>query len=257
MSNAADKPATASEPAENREPLSLEERQRRRTAAIEARVSELTEAAGGDLAKAERQAAGTIVLGSATTPLIIGTLMVLIALFLPHSGQVHGFDVLLFTDRADQFLTTMPERVFVWLYFIGGVLLAPATVISKSSLVAWVNWIIVSIGAFYCVLAVGMRNTRGPDEPGSGPAIGMYIAGIGMLIIVVALSSRLFRRTAVQAAMNRKRREAAGRDEESQAAQQVLRVGHPAVADYVIEDDRRQKAAARRKARAERAQKTD
>ncbi|AGP30934.1 Rv2732c family membrane protein [Corynebacterium terpenotabidum] len=225
----------------------LAERQRQRTAAIEARVDSLAEAAGGDLAKAERQAAGTIIIGSATVPTIIGILMVLVALFLPHSGEVRGFDVLLYTDRADEFLTTMPERIFVWLYFIGGVLLTPATLLSKSSLVAWVNWVVGGISVFYCILAAGMRNTRGPNEPGSGPSVGMFLAGLGMLIIVVALSTRIFRRTAVQAAMNARRRAAADRDEASQAAQQRLRVGLPAVTRDVYVDDRRQKAAARRR----------
>lgn len=228
---------------------SLAERQRRRDAAIAARVDSLTEAAGGDLAKAERQAAGTIVLGSAMTPMVVGVLMVLVALFLPHSGQVHGYDVLLFSDRSDQFLTTMPERIFVWLYFIGGILLTPATAISRSSLVAWVNWIVCGIGTFYCFLAVGMRNTRGPDEPGAGPSVGLFLAGLGMLVIVLSLSTRLFRRTAVQAAFNARRRAAADRDEDSKAAQQVLRAGLPKVPDDLFVDDRRQRAAVRRRRR--------
>lgn len=228
---------------------SLAERQRRRDEAIAARVDSLTEAAGGDLARAERQAAGTIVLGSATAPLVVGVVLVLVALFLPHSGQVHGYDVLLFTDRADQFLTTMPERIFVWLYFLGGILLAPATAISKSSLVAWVNWIVCGVGTFYCFLAVGMRNTRGPDEPGSGPSVGLFLAGVGMLVIVLALSSRLFRRTAVQAAFNARRRAAADRDEDAKAAQQVLRAGQPRRSENLLVDDRRQKAASRRQRR--------
>ncbi|AWT26039.1 hypothetical protein Csp1_12390 [Corynebacterium provencense] len=232
------------------EKLSVEERQRRRDEAVAARVDSLTEAAGGDLAKAERQAAGTIVLGSATAPLFFGVVLVLVALFLPHSGQVRGFDVLLFSDRSDEFLTTMPERVFVWLYFVGGLLLAPATAISRSSLVAWVNWVICGVGTFYCFLAVGMRNSRGPEEPGSGPSVGMFLAGLGMFVIVVALSTRLFRRTAVQAAFNARRRREADRDEKSKAAQQVLRVGQPPVPADRLVDDRRKRAAVRRQRRA-------
>lgn len=227
----------------------LAERQQRRREAIDARVDSLTAAADGDLARAERAAAGTIVLGSATVPLSIGILLVFVSLFLPHSGEVRGFDVLLFTDRASEYLTTMPERVYAWFAFVGGVLLAVATMVSRSTLVAWVNWVVCGIGAYYCVLAVGMRNTRGPDEPGAGPSIGLYLGGIGLIIIVIALSTRIFRRTAVQAAMNARRREAADRDEESQSAQQRLRVGQPPVTNVVVDDDRRRKAAARRRAK--------
>ncbi|WP_297004921.1 hypothetical protein [uncultured Corynebacterium sp.] len=237
-------------PAEGR--LSLAERQRRRTEAINARVDDLAEEAGGDLARAERRAAGTIILGAATTPLLIGILLVVAALFLPHSGEVRGFDVLLFTERSDRFLTTMPERIFVWLAFVGGILLTVATLISKATIVGWANWVVSGIGVFYCFLAVGMRNTRGPDEPGRGPGIGLWLAGLGLLVIVVALSTRIFRRTAVQAAINARRRAAADRDEASQAAQQRLRVGMAAVPRTVDVDDRRARATARRRAREER-----
>jgi len=231
---------------------SLEERQRRRTEAINARVDSLAEEAGGDLARAERRAAGTIILGSATVPLIIGILLVVTAFFLPHSGEVRGYDVLLFSDRSDQFLTTMPERIFVWLAFVGGILLTAATLISKATIVGWVNWVVCGIGVFYCFLAVGMRNTRGPEEPGSGPGIGLWLTGLGLLIIVIALSTRVFRRTAVQSAINTRRREAADKDEESLAAQQRLRVGMPAVPHTTDVDDRRARVAARRRAREER-----
>jgi hypothetical protein len=148
---------------------SLEERQRRRTEAINARVDSLAEEAGGDLARAERRAAGTIILGSATVPLIIGVLLVVIAFFLPHSGEVRGYDVLLFSDRSDQFLTTMPERIFVWLAFVGGILLTAATLISRATIVGWVNWVVCGIGVFYCFLAVGDAQHPWPGRAGIRP----------------------------------------------------------------------------------------
>lgn len=229
--------------------LSLEERQRRRLEAIDARVDILTKAADGDIARAERMAAGTIILGSATGPMLVGVFLVLASLILPHSGDVRGFDVLLFTDRASDFLTTVPERIFVWLAFIGGFLLTVATMASRSTLVAWITWAISGVGSFYCVLAIGMRNTRGPNEPGAGPSIGLFLSGLGLLLIVIALSTRLFRRTAVQAEINARRRIAADKDEASQAAQQVLRVGHVPEAETVLADDRRKKVAQRRRSR--------
>jgi hypothetical protein len=117
---------------------------------------------------------------------------------------------------------------------------------SKSSVVAWVNWAFAAVGAFYCVLAIGFRNSRPPTEPGSGPSIGLFIGGIGLLVIVFTLSSRLFRRSAVQSAINVLRRDAVHRDEDSRAAQQVLRTGLQPHDDAVVVDDRRARARARR-----------
>lgn len=228
------------------------EANRKRREAIDRRVTQLTEQSGGDLAKAERTAAGTIVLGRVTPWLATGLVMVFIAIFLPHSGEVFGYDVLLFSQRAEDFVTTMPERIYAWLALVGGVLLPLGTLFSKSSIVAWVNWAVAAVGTFYCVLAIGFRNSRPPTEPGSGPSIGLFVGGIGMLVIVLALSSRLFRRSAVQTAMNALRRESVHRDEDSRAAQQVLRTGLQPHDEAVVVDDRRARARARRRDRAER-----
>jgi hypothetical protein len=225
------------------------EANRKRREAIDRRVAELTEEAGGDLAKAERSAAGTIVLGRVTPWVAIGLVMVFVAIFLPHSGKVFGYDVLLFSQRAEDYVTTMPERIYAWLALVGGVLLPLGTLLSRSSLVAWVNWAVSAVGAFYCVLAIGFRNSRPPTEPGSGPSIGLFIGGIGLLVIVLALSSRLFRRSAVQSAINVLRRETVHRDEDTRAAQQVLRTGLQPHDEEVVVDDRRAKARARRERR--------
>lgn len=222
------------------------EANRKRRSAIDRRVTQLTQESGGDLAKAERSAAGTIVLGRVTPWLVIGLIMVFVAIFLPHSGKVFGYDVLLFSQRAEDYVTTMPERIYAWLALIGGVLLPLGTLFSKSSVVAWVNWAFAAVGAFYCVLAIGFRNSRPPTEPGSGPSIGLFIGGIGLLVIVFTLSSRLFRRSAVQSAINALRRDAVHRDEDSRAAQQVLRTGLQPHDDAVVVDDRRARARARR-----------
>lgn len=225
---------------------SREEINRRRAEALTRHLDDLERDSGGDLAVAERRAAGTIVLGSSLPALVIGAVVILVAIFLPHSGQVHGYDVLLFSQRSEDFVTTLPERVYIWLALVGGVLLTLGTVISRSSLVAWVNWALTGIGWVYAVLAIGMRQSRPPTEPGDGPSIGLVLGLVGLLIVFITLSSRLLRRGAVQKAIAARRHDAADRDEESRAAQLVLRTGLEAQHDTEIVDDRRAKVRARR-----------
>ncbi|WP_420099833.1 hypothetical protein [Corynebacterium sp.] len=219
----------------------------RRREALDRHVEELERDAGGDLATAERRAASTIVLGSSLPALVCGMVVVLVSIFMPHSGAVHGYDVLFYSDTAQTFVTTLPERIYVWLALVGGVLLTLGTVVSRSSMVAWFNWTLTGIGWFYAVLAIGMRQSRPPTEPGDGPSFGLVMGFVGMVIIFVALSSRLLRRGAVQKAIADKRRAAAGRDEESRAAQLVLRTGLAPREDLDLVDDRREKVRSRRR----------
>lgn len=228
------------------EPESREALNKRRVEALNKHVEELERSAGGDLAVAERRASGTIVLGSSLPVLVFGAVVVLVSLFLPHSGEVHGYDVLLFSDLAQTFVTTLPERVYAWLALVGGVLLTLGTVISRSALVTWVNWTLTGIGWVYGVLAIGMRQSRPPTEPGDGPGIGLILGFIAMVLIFITLSSRLLRRGAVQKAIAARRRDEAGRDEESRAAQLVLRTGLEPQHEAEVVDDRREKVRARR-----------
>lgn len=231
---------------------SREEINSRRAQAIDKHIAELQEQNGGDLRKAERAAAGTIVLGSSLPVLLCGGILMLVVLFLPHSGSVHGYDVLLNSERANAFVTTLPERIYSWLALVGGVLLTFGTVFSRSALVVWVNWIVSGIGWVYAVLAIGMRQSRPPTEPGDGPAIGLILGLVGLLLIFITLSSRLLRRGAVQKEIAARRRVLADADEESRAKQLVLRTGLEPVATEDLsqpEDNRRGRARARREAR--------
>lgn len=228
---------------------SREQRNKRRAAALAEYVDRLEKDADGDLAKAERNAAGTIVLGSSLPVLLCGAIVMLVVVFMPHSGEVRGYDVLLFSDRAQTYITTLPERVYMWLGLVGGILLTMGTVFSRSALVAWVNWALTGIGSVYSVLAVGMRQSRPPTEPGDGPAFGLIIGMIVMIILFITLSSRLFRRGAVQKAIEARRREAASDDEEAKAAQLVLRTGLEPQEETEIVDDRRDRVRARRRRR--------
>lgn len=203
----------------------------------------------GNLAAAERTAGKEVSIGGALVPMAAGMFAVLMAIFLPHSGKVFGFDVLFYTPRAEDFDTTMPERVYAWLAITGGILLVIGTIVSRSWLVAWVNWAAAGIGWWYSIFAVWMCQTRPVTSAGDGPSYGLYLGVAGMTIVFATMSAVLFKRSPLQRALARARREEAHKDEESRMAQQRLRTGlreREQATDIV--DDRRQRARARRRA---------
>lgn len=204
----------------------------------------------GDLKTAEKQAARDVNYQPFLPPLAIGLFGVVLAIFLPHSGEVHGYDVLFNSPVAQQFNTKMPERAFSWLALTGGVLLPIGTIVSRSWLVAWVNWFFAGIAWWYSAFAIWIRQSRPVTDHGEGPAYGLIIAAVSLTILFVTLSILLFRKTPLQKALAKARREEAHRDEKSRLKQQRLRTGlveREQINDFV--DDRRAVAAERRRAR--------
>lgn len=67
----------------------------------------------------ERLASKTVVINRQLPFFLLGMLGTLFAIFLPHSGSVYGFDVLFYSDRAQEMVTTWPERIYVWLALVG------------------------------------------------------------------------------------------------------------------------------------------
>src|SRR5699024_4510502 len=82
-------------------------------------IMEVTEAAESDIRDKDRALGRTLVIGRAY--LVSAVLVVLLAasLAFPHSDGVRGFDVLFFTEVAQQQQTSLPSFVFVLLCSVG------------------------------------------------------------------------------------------------------------------------------------------
>lgn len=215
-------------------------------------VDRSVEKSGGDINQAERTAARDINVTKHVPMLGIGVLLVVLAVFFPHSGDVYGYDVLLDSPKSQVFQTNMPERVYMILAVSGGIFLTIGTIVSRSWIVAWVTWAVVGIGWWYSVFAIWMAQTRPATHPGQGPAFGLIIGAIGMTILFLTLIGVLFARTPLQMALALARRQEADRSEESRLEQQRLRTGIEPREDAVIVDDRRARARARRAHRTDR-----
>ncbi|HIW95284.1 MAG TPA: hypothetical protein H9867_02170 [Candidatus Corynebacterium gallistercoris] len=201
-----------------------------------------------DLEGAERQAAKQVDYSRHLPFMALGLMIPLIGLFMPHSGQVHGYDVLFFSPTAEAFGTTKPERIYAWLC-VTALLLTVGTIVSRSWLVAWVNWAFAGVAWWYSVFAIWMRQSRPVTDPGEGPAFGLIMCLIGLTILFITMSGVIFKRNPLQLALAKARREEVSRDEEALRAQQRLRTGIEPRENAVIEDDRRARAKARRERR--------
>lgn len=204
----------------------------------------------GDLTAAEEKAAKMVDYRQQLPFMALGLMLVLVSLFLPHSRDVLGIDVLFNSPTAQKFQITMPERVYATLAVLGGVMLTIGTIVSRSWLVAWVNWAFAGVGWWYSVFAIWMRQSRPVTDPAGPPSYGLVIGAIGMTILFVMITWVLFRRNPLQRALAAARREEAHRSAEAQAAQQRLRTGveeWPKAELEDIVDDRRARAKQRRR----------
>ena len=173
----------------------------------------------------ERLASRTVVINRQLPFFLLGMLGTLFAIFLPHSGSVYGFDVLFYSDRAQEMVTTWPERIYVWLALVGGIFLPIGVIVSRSTLVAWVTWVVSGVGWVFGIFAIWMRQSRPPTEPGSGPSFGLIVGFAAIIVVFATISTVVFRRSVLQRVLAEIRREEADRDDEVRAAQQHLRTG--------------------------------
>ncbi|MFC2698389.1 MAG: hypothetical protein ACFN09_10445, partial [Bifidobacterium dentium] len=102
---------------------------------------------------------------------------------------VYGFDVLFYSDRAQEMVTTWPERIYVWLALVGGIFLPIGVIVSRSTLVAWVTWVVSGVGWVFGIFAIWMRQSRPPTEPGSGPSFGLIVGFAAIIVIFATIST--------------------------------------------------------------------
>ena len=193
---------------------------------------------------AEREAAKVVQVHNQIPLLAIGMMGIVMSIFFPHSGQVKGIDVLFFTPIAEAMVTTMPERIYIWLALVGGVFFTLGTIFTRQSLIAWLNWFLSGIGMAFSMFAIWMRMSRPPTEPGVGPSFGLIMGAVSSVIIFVTITTIVLRRSPLQIMLATARQEEANRTEEARFAQQRLRVGikNPGEQNSAFEDDRRARA---------------
>lgn len=165
-------------------------------------IKDATTAAESDMRDRDRRLGRTLVIGK---PYLASAVLVFLlagALALPHSEGVRGFDVLFFTDVAQQQQTSLPSHLFVLLYSVGTIGFGALMIMTQKWWAAGIAWGASCISVVYGVLAIWLRQSgRGanPDFEGFGaPGIGMYISEILVFGLALTLAGVVFARTPEQ-----------------------------------------------------------
>src|SRR5699024_9961329 len=174
-------------------------------------IMEVTEAAESDIRDKARALGRTRVIGRAC--LVSAVLCVLLAasLAVPHSDGVRGFDVLFFTEVAQQQQTSLPSFVFVLLCSVGSILFGGIMVIAQKWWAAAIAWGSSCVAVVYGMLAIWLRQSgRGPNpdfEGFGGPGIGIYLSVILVLALALALAGVVWARVPEQRSVEESARE--------------------------------------------------
>lgn len=203
------------------------------------------------LREQERKAASDLHLGMAVIPMMISAVALVVTFFLPHSGNVLGFDVLMDSDIAQANHTAAPERIYT-IFVVLGVLLTIATLLSRTTVVAFVTWAVSCVQAVYSIFAGWMRQSRPVELGGEGINYGLMIGIFFSMVLAITMSIMAFRRSNLQKAIAAARRKHADSDPVSQAQQVYLRSGlmPNTSTDVSVVDDRRARARARNQKKA-------
>lgn len=165
-------------------------------------IMEVTRQAESEMRQKDRVLGRTLVIGKPYLASVVLIVLLAMALLLPHSSGVRGFDVLFFTDVASAQETSLPSHLFVLLYSVGTIFFGALMIITQKWWAAGIAWCATCVAAVYGVLAIWLRQSgRGadPDFVGfGGPGIGIYLSEILLFLLIGALAGVLWSRTPEQ-----------------------------------------------------------
>jgi hypothetical protein len=164
-----------------------------------------------DIETAERRVAREIDPGARALVVAIGVCVLLASFVLPHTGNVRGWDVLFGGDEASAAAVALPLRLFGWLVLVFGVGFSMLALLTRLWAVAWVALAGSAVASAVGLLAVWSRQTVAEGYP--GPAVGLVVAWITVIVLTFHWARVVWSRTAVQLAAEEDRRRAASQDQ--------------------------------------------
>ncbi|AKE41410.1 hypothetical protein UL82_06220 [Corynebacterium kutscheri] len=202
-----------------------------------------------DYAELEKQAAARINLSSYQWFLVGAVVTFLVGLFLFHSGDVRGYQVLFFSDAASQARIKIAEYIFVFIASIATVIFAGLTLITRRMICAYFAWLLGGIAMLVSLLGIWMRIQSHAVDGDPGLGIGFIVEVIAVIVMIYALSCTIFARSEDQLRAQEERLHNEKMDAVGQAQQAVFTSRDyldPETNPLLIDDCRRQ-AALRRK----------
>ena len=189
--------------------------------------------------QAERRIAKTMDLRNQVIPLIIAVVFYVAWLILPHSGGIHGFEIITFSSAARENMS-IAEFVFAILSTLGVGLCTTVTLITRRTVFGLIGWMAVTVAFAYSLFMVWMRGTRA-----DGAEIGMWCGIISAGIATFAFSLVALRRSPEQLEAAQRAYEAAAKLDSVGQAQMDIRKDAAPEENELLVDDRRARAAER------------
>lgn len=158
----------------------------------------------GDIEAIERRMAREFEPGPRALVIAVLVFVVLLSLLLPHTGGAKGFDVLVSADTSVRAGVALPSRVFTWLALVFSVGFSMLALMTRRWALAWVALAGSAVACPIGMLAVWSRQTAA--EPYPGPAIGLIVGWIAVIVLTFHWARVVWSRTAVQLAAEQERR---------------------------------------------------
>ncbi len=177
--------------------------------------AEVFESYHDDLAAVERKIAGEIDPGYRAMVVAGAVFVLLLTLILPHAGHTRGLDILFSDNTASRDHIGLPSRVFQWFVLIFGIGFSSLALLTRRWTFAWIAVAGSAVGSVFGVLSIWHRQTPGlGNYRGAGPAIGLILGVLAMILLTFHWVRVVWSRTAVQLEAEEQRRIAAAAEEE-------------------------------------------
>lgn len=158
-----------------------------------------------ELKDAERRVAREIDPGMRAVVVAVLVFVLLIGmLLLPQAGDARGVDILAYNDKAQAIHAALPHRLFCWLVLVFGIGFSMLALLTRRWGVAWIAVAGTALACPLGMFAVWSRQTAPAGLP--GPAIGLYITWIAVLLLTFHWIRVVWSRTAAQLADEEHRR---------------------------------------------------
>ncbi|MDY5785990.1 MULTISPECIES: hypothetical protein [unclassified Corynebacterium] len=193
----------------------------------------------------EREASKSMHLGTSRWVLAGCVVAYIVALFLPFAGTASGWQILCATAAADEVQTKLTEFAFVWISFLGLVVLTSLVVATRRFVFAAPAWMACGIALLGSVLAIWLRRTSSTFDAGFHHGPGIYLAIAAVAVAVIAYIPVVFGRSAQQEEIARLRARTDQRDDVAIAQSDAT--NSRGEANPLLVDDRRARAAERHK----------
>lgn len=189
------------------------------------------------LAEQERHAARHVTLGTYKIPLIAAVVIWVVYLFVPHAGDIPGWQVTFLTPAAHQAGIKVTESVYAVLMALGVGVLTTITLVTKNAKVALAAWLLSGMALMVSLLGLWLRQL---DDASLPMGIGFPLSIVAVIVCVFCYAKIIMRRNPEQQRIAEQRASSDNLDEVGLAQRDAMGIHTDENPRFV--DDRRRRA---------------